>query len=834
MPVTREPIALTKIDEMKDHLIYEPTDTEIYILDKLQNSKDLKIGSEELSAHIRDPESSLVFSSRRASLLRPFQKFFKQKEILEINGNGGAITRFLGESSAFVVAVEANPMMAKITAERCRDLENVKVIDTGLELLHWDGKFDVVTLIGKFEAPDIQKARSFLKDDGALIISADNKFSLLSWAGAPGHHSGRSYAGIEGKEEPGSPLKLGKEELRELISGAGFGYCTFYFPFPDLQFPTTLLTEGFQSCPQQFKENLVLSIIDNTSAETYKPSFSMVHACKQVIASGMLDIFSNSFLVVASVKERVILPQEIFAWHYSADRKRAFAKETIFTKSGPVQMDIIKRKIYPDEPAGESLYIKQQVDNEQYIAGELLLNRFLEIISTDNWSVNDLVDWAAPYHELLLSLSENRNGTYFLPGKFSDASPFNLIVKADSQPVLFDLEWETADSLPLSYVFFRGIYHCLVRAGRFSRPAPGTPLQAFSLIREIAGQFMPEEGISFSFALYEDKYFNGISPVRPPLPSDFNLNVPADACSQGGFPPAEKAFAGLNVLQKITFKLYSETINHSFSEATAITDVITLTDNKERYSFVLDNTANEKISAIRIDPSEEAGLFAIYSLVVKDDRGTELFSWDNTSDNNVILRDLQSLGGVLKNRPSVFACSSNDPHILFEKEALQLSQDSSSFTVEIELSGIPTQEQAIVSDELNVLFYSVAALRDEEIRQKELRITSLLDKIGRQDMNMHKLNNTVFAQEQAIRKQEETTLHLQRVMTQQAEEINELTDNLALKEKRLQGYEHSERELLKKIAFIEKELRETLADFQKRFLDNSLFGVIKEKLSKKQ
>ena len=96
------------------------------LLEVMKNSKDLSSTSTELQAAIQDWPSEYHLSWVRSNLLRSLQ-LYKTDEILELGCGCGAISRFLGETVAKVVAVEGSKERAKIAAERCRDLPNVDV-----------------------------------------------------------------------------------------------------------------------------------------------------------------------------------------------------------------------------------------------------------------------------------------------------------------------------------------------------------------------------------------------------------------------------------------------------------------------------------------------------------------------------------------------------------------------------------------------------------------------------------------------------------------------------------------------------------------------------------
>src|SRR6266487_4389244 len=184
--------------------------SEDFLLESFQNSKDLSVGSEELQKYIHDWPSRYHLSPQRVDLLRPFADQLKKKKVLEIGSGSGAITRFLGELGCSVLALEGSLQRARITFERCRGLENVTVVSDGFENFSCTEKFDFAILVGVLEYGNafmvnsgngplamLKKAKEFLTAEGKLIIAIENKIGLKYWAGAPEDHIGKSYYSIQ-------------------------------------------------------------------------------------------------------------------------------------------------------------------------------------------------------------------------------------------------------------------------------------------------------------------------------------------------------------------------------------------------------------------------------------------------------------------------------------------------------------------------------------------------------------------------------------------------------------------------------------------------------------
>ena len=117
----------------------------------VNSSRDVSVFSEELHAKITDWPSTYHLSFKRSNLLRPFKERLSHADVLEIGAGCGAITRFLGESGANVLALEGSPRRAAIARSRTRDLDNVTVLSDAFENFKSDKKFDVITLIGVLE-----------------------------------------------------------------------------------------------------------------------------------------------------------------------------------------------------------------------------------------------------------------------------------------------------------------------------------------------------------------------------------------------------------------------------------------------------------------------------------------------------------------------------------------------------------------------------------------------------------------------------------------------------------------------------------------------------------
>jgi 2-polyprenyl-3-methyl-5-hydroxy-6-metoxy-1,4-benzoquinol methylase len=195
------------------------------MLESLRKIRDRSVFSHEVRALRKNWTTKYHFSPLRGNLLRPFADELRGADVLEMGAGCGAVTRFMGEAGARVVAVEGSAMRAAIIAKRCEDLPNVRVIADNFQDFETDQRFDFVTLIGVLEysrhfikAEDpvmaaLQLARAFLKPGGSLLIAIENQLGLKYFNGAPEDHMGQFAFGLNDSYSRDSVVTFGREEL---------------------------------------------------------------------------------------------------------------------------------------------------------------------------------------------------------------------------------------------------------------------------------------------------------------------------------------------------------------------------------------------------------------------------------------------------------------------------------------------------------------------------------------------------------------------------------------------------------------------------------------------
>lgn len=429
---------------------------------------DRSVLSDEMTALQKDWPTFYYFSSRRANLLRPLaKKLLSGARVLELGCGMGAVTRYLGETCAEVVAVEGSRRRGAVAAKRCADLPNVTVLIDEIKSLPANlGKFDVVTLIGVLEyarryggpgaeVKMLETAKSFLKPDGFLILAIENKLGLKYFAGVPEDHLGRRWIGITNGYRDDSICTWSRKELTELLSKAGFAHWEQFLVLPDYKLPVSVVTPLGLQTPEF---NLEAFLCQSSRPFEQMPFFNMSEAWQSVFKGGLLADLADSLCFVATPgKSREVFEEGVLADHYGNTGivKAKFAKR-VCIKKGDNAIKVEKTRIAPGEsPQTENLL--HMVKNESYHNGELLSSRLSRIVMRRDWTLEEFFEALTPLVDILKG---NMDSEGLCDGALMDLTPFNIVMEEDG-PRAFDLEWVSKERLPIQFILYRGIYHTL-------------------------------------------------------------------------------------------------------------------------------------------------------------------------------------------------------------------------------------------------------------------------------------------------------------------------------------------------------------------------------------
>ncbi|MDQ9170127.1 glycoside hydrolase family 99-like domain-containing protein [Oxalobacteraceae bacterium R-40] len=493
-------------------------EAELRIANIVEQAYDVTVLSSELRQHCTDWPSLYHLSAARANILRPFAEVITG-DILEIGAGCGAITRYLGECGANVLALEGSPRRAAIARSRTRDLENVTVVAEKFDLFRCERKFDVITLIGVLEYANLftpaenppmamlQRVRSLLKPDGKLIIAIENQMGLKYFAGAPEDHLGQPMYGIEGRYKKDQPQTFGRRVLTTLIEQAGFAESEFLAPLPDYKLPVSILTEaGIKNNEFDAAAFAWQSARRDPQLPAYC-TFSQELAWPEIFKNGLGLETANSFLIVASPSRSVVpLHPEALAYHYSTDRLPQYCKETLFRSDSKNKILISYRSLAGAIPPDANSVLFFTIPEEtQYTKGSILSRDFIQIVSRDGWTWSEVGAFVKSYVLLLVELASQAGHKISefdpesqLPGEFFDVIPQNIIIKNDGAAIIIDREWRANGNVTLGWLLFRSLLSMVGGVTRFGSSPDGKSFSLREFVRlaiESAGIHITNEAI---------------------------------------------------------------------------------------------------------------------------------------------------------------------------------------------------------------------------------------------------------------------------------------------------------------------------------------------------
>ena len=477
-------------EQASDFFYSDGAEIEEQLYQAVRHTGDKSVFSAEMHQRITDWPTEYYLSRGRHCLLRPLD-IQPGDTVLELGCGCGALTRYLGEVGAKVVAVDGSAARARIAAERCSDLPNVRVFVDDLLRFQSSEKFDWVLLIGVLEYAPVfslsdnpalhylKQASSHLAEQGRLVIAIENKLGLKYFNACGEDHVGKPFFGIQGLYGEKSPCTYGRRELLDLLDAAGLGRRKVLYPFPDYKLPTIIFSDE-ALLERDFD---VVSLIARSTSRDYGGSSYRLFDEALVFAAlqnnGLLADFSHSFLVVAmrtgSVEERMPLSDSL-AVSYAVNRIPRLAVVTRFYRDDE-GLWVQKTQLSSAVPAeidfhGFDFALKVP-SRSTYHRGKLFLWDVLRL-RAQNGSFAHMTQLLLPWVDLLCQFafsreqetfprhqSDSRNVPlvdYYLPGDFFDCVPFNLINSKDGL-IYFDDEWEVKSAIPLGWIITRGVLH---------------------------------------------------------------------------------------------------------------------------------------------------------------------------------------------------------------------------------------------------------------------------------------------------------------------------------------------------------------------------------------
>jgi lipopolysaccharide biosynthesis protein/2-polyprenyl-3-methyl-5-hydroxy-6-metoxy-1,4-benzoquinol methylase len=475
----------------------------------IKEASDLSVLSTELRQYCIDWPSLYHLTGTRANIMRPFEAIYKNARVLEIGAGCGAITRYLGESGAHVLALEGSPRRAAIARSRTRDLDNVTVLAEKFDQFKCTEKFDVVTLIGVLEYANLftpgdnpalsmlERVRQLLKPEGRLIIAIENQLGLKYFAGAPEDHLGIPMVGIEGRYRNDQPQTYGRKKLQSLLYEAQFSNSSFLAPFPDYKLPVSIVTETGFATKNFDASALVWQGVRRDPQLPLRANFSLELAWPQLFENDLALDVSNSFLIIASGKAEKLVPEEVLAFHFSTDRVERYCKSTMFIIDEFADISARYTQL-KNKPTALQPFTKLPIleficpQSDKYVFGKTLSLEFVQLVTHDGWTLDNVGNYFKKYFEILEEILAKEsmpvvtfNKNFCIASKYFDAIPHNIIVDDEHAITLIDNEWTYSKPLELGYLLFRALLWSSFSITRFGKPASAGQITNFELMQSV-------------------------------------------------------------------------------------------------------------------------------------------------------------------------------------------------------------------------------------------------------------------------------------------------------------------------------------------------------------
>lgn len=457
----------------------------------VERATDISVLSQELREHCIDWPSLYHLTGTRANILRPFAEQLRGAEVLEIGAGCGAITRYLGESGAEVLALEGALRRAAIARARTRDLANVQIVADNFERFATAQRFDIVTLIGVLEyanrfvsgdAPTmvmLQRARALLKPHGRLIIAIENQLGLKYFAAAPEDHLGVAMYGLEDRYQADQAQTFGRAALETLLREAGFAQVQCLAPFPDYKLPVSIVTEGGFRATDFDAAALAWQSVRRDPQLPDVLAFSPELVWPVLARNGLAMDLANSFLFVATPSPSAETGAEVLAFHYSTERAKPYCKETRFVRGGDGEVTLQYRLLNQECASPSALVRHAMPATAGYIQGEPLSQALLRTVSNDGWTFGQVGTLLRNYLSFARELADPVpspplpwSADTHLPGVFFDLVPQNIIVRADGRGCeVIDQEWVLQGSISVGWLLYRALLLLINGVTRFGQCA---------------------------------------------------------------------------------------------------------------------------------------------------------------------------------------------------------------------------------------------------------------------------------------------------------------------------------------------------------------------------
>lgn len=397
----------------------------------------------------------------------------RDMKVLEIGSGCGAITGALAAKAGSVTCVDLSKKRSLINAHRHEDCENVTIkvgnfkdIEPSLEK-----DYDCALLIGVLEygagyIGGDKPFETFLKTirkhvkkaTGTIIVAIENRYGMKYWAGCREDHNGEFFSGLEGYPKPTPGTTFSRKQLEKICKSAGERKISFYYPYPDYKFMTTLFSDERLPMKGELINN------DRNFDRNRMKLFDESKVFDGIIEEKMFPFYSNSYLLVLG-------PKPVTEYiRYSNDRAEEYRIATeILTEENT---RIVKKQALSDAaiPHITRMGTMYELLQKRYSSGRLVVN---PLLSVEGKTATFAYETGVPLSRLLDEYLQKEDIEGFMELFFEfvdrvDEHPemlvadydmvfSNILVDGDTWRLL-DYEWTYEKQIPTKELAFRALY----------------------------------------------------------------------------------------------------------------------------------------------------------------------------------------------------------------------------------------------------------------------------------------------------------------------------------------------------------------------------------------
>ena len=399
-----------------------------------------------------------------------------KEKVLEVGSGCGAITGALARKAGEVTCVDLSKKRSMINAYRHSECQNVTIHVGNFKDIEpaLPADFDYIFLVGVFEygqsymgseKPFEEFLRIVLKHlgrDGRLVIAIENKYGMKYFAGCMEDHLGSYFSGIENYAGGGGVRTFSRKGLERLFADCGISEYSFYYPYPDYKFMTTLYSDDRPPKKGELSNNLRNFDRDRMLLFDEKNAFD------GVAEDGLFSVFANSYLVVVG-KEF-----DIKYVRYSNDRAPEYCIRTEIHRNKAGESHVEKHPLC--EEAKEhvrGMALACENLKQRYEGGRLQINRctlreegekiWCSFEYLEGRLLSEILDECLEqektdrFRRLLAEYVERTGYHEEYPAADFDLTFGNIIVQDDTWSVI-DYEWTFGKEMSAKELAFRAVY----------------------------------------------------------------------------------------------------------------------------------------------------------------------------------------------------------------------------------------------------------------------------------------------------------------------------------------------------------------------------------------